>query len=514
MKHLSKILLCLSLAFLLVAAWFISHALYNNAKLHNEFKPKHKAYPYAEALKNGELSLKSVSSAILTDEIGLSGSSADRYRFIASPITIKYYSKPGDITPVFTIEKGTMINYQKQPGKSSVTYHGFESLPSDRHGWRLAKPFIVEGEEPNDTLLYVKTSDLEAVSAVWLKEMIPFIESITEHITTGVEQTRKHLQQKYVKSLLFDFDEWLYYKGIYISPDLLTPVFSFKTIASLAGSLVSFAAFIAVRRKYPLFEGGFKAMSPLPKTLFCFFAASAAVTACLLFWWLTYYDVLINVFNVPAIYNFNRDDNAFHYAEAIDAKDLDIEAISQDALAAASNPDEIYVTTPPIVISYYANINDTAPVYTIPMKARVLYEINAYGRTAKYHGMQSLPTNTLGWRRAKPFIIYNKEPDDTFFYVKTSDLAAVAAERYLKDSFSDPSNLYELLKKWQILRGTAMYHTLYIDRMLYVRNIFLSPDLAAFIFPPAPFISLAVSIVLLAAYLIVRRKPKIKHKNA
>ncbi|MBQ3048465.1 MAG: hypothetical protein IJC94_00770, partial [Oscillospiraceae bacterium] len=77
-----------------------------------------------------------------------------------------------------------------------------------------------------------------------------------------------------------------------------------------------------------------------------------------------------------------------------------------------------------------------------------------------------------------------------------------------------PSNLYELLKKWQILRGTAMYHTLYIDRMLYVRNIFLSPDLAAFIFPPAPFISLAVSIVLLAAYLIVRRKPKIKHKNA
>ncbi|MBQ3049309.1 MAG: hypothetical protein IJC94_05080, partial [Oscillospiraceae bacterium] len=55
MKHLTKILLCIFTASLLVTVGIISPRIYSNCKLRNEFEPKEAAYPYAEEIKKEDI---------------------------------------------------------------------------------------------------------------------------------------------------------------------------------------------------------------------------------------------------------------------------------------------------------------------------------------------------------------------------------------------------------------------------------------------------------------------------
>jgi len=247
MKNLSKILLCLFIASLLVTGGLLSYSIHTNCKLRLEFEPKSYAYPYAEALENGEFNLELLTKTTFVGEHALIGSPPFEYN-ISSPVTIRYYSNPDDISPVFTVEKGDTI-WCRPPSQSvyegDVTYHGLESLPTDKRGWRLAKPFITKGKEQNDSLLYVKLSDLDSVCGEWLKEnvdLIPFFKN-----TTPKERSR--LQKEYLKDMPLYIDNELYERGSYLSPDLLTPVFSPASVVSLSVSVVSLAAYLILRRR-------------------------------------------------------------------------------------------------------------------------------------------------------------------------------------------------------------------------------------------------------------------------
>ncbi|MBQ9939497.1 MAG: hypothetical protein IJO96_08205, partial [Oscillospiraceae bacterium] len=157
---------------------------------------------------------------------------------IVTPVTINYYADINDTTPAYTIEKGTTVHCESAYHKDDVTYHGIQSIPTNKRGWRIAKPFIVTGEKRNNTFLYVKTSDLEAVADAWAKENIDIL---SEH-PLGMKSVTK-------SNLLLCIDHLLYDSGVYLSPNLLTPVFSPAVIVSLSSSVILLAAYLALRCK-------------------------------------------------------------------------------------------------------------------------------------------------------------------------------------------------------------------------------------------------------------------------
>ena len=255
MKRLAKTLLCLFITSVIVTVGLVSTVFFKHYMILDQLNILHvpisnvishflrhgeNPFPYAESVKKEELDLKALSKEVFSDAIGASSSTAaSRTYWLSSPITIRYYSDPNAIFPVFTVDKGDIICCSNELLKSTVTYHGLESLPSLKYGWRLAKPFIVEGEEPNDALLYVKTSDLVKIFRAWNKEI------------THPSNIREKIWSYYIypqRNLLY-IDRMLYKMGIFVSPDLVAFVCPPAPFISLSVSVILLTAYLVVRRK-------------------------------------------------------------------------------------------------------------------------------------------------------------------------------------------------------------------------------------------------------------------------
>ncbi len=244
MKRLMRISLCFFVLFVIVTMGLVSRSVYLNYKLRNGFEPKENAYPYGEEVEKGTLDLDKI-SYLLPSAVALMG--YPNYKDdIASPIEISYYADINDGSPVYRVEKGDIIDFQTENPilKYNVTYHGRISLPTNEPGWRLAKPFMVEGREVNDTLLYVKLDDLMRIAYQWLEENSEVISS-NALMRQGIWPTKYNLS----KILLLDIDRTLYSRGVFLSPDLLNPVFSSAALVSLFLSIISLALFLLARHR-------------------------------------------------------------------------------------------------------------------------------------------------------------------------------------------------------------------------------------------------------------------------
>jgi len=253
MKRLCKALLCLLIISLVVTVGAFSALIYHHSMITRstnifqsrpllfDFEPDERAYPYAEALKNDEFKPYSVFDHL--PGMALAGSELPT-EWLTAPITVHYYSDPKSTVPVFTVEKGDTI-YCSFPaaitGDRANRYRGLESLPYFKQGWRLAKPFIVEDEEPNDTLLYVKTDDLTAVFRLWLEESPVYSPS------NFIEKL--WYTYSYPKLFILFVDQFLYFDSIFLSPDLVAFVYPPAPFISFGVSVILLAAYLALRRK-------------------------------------------------------------------------------------------------------------------------------------------------------------------------------------------------------------------------------------------------------------------------
>ena len=252
MKRLMRISLCFFVLFVIVTMGLVSRSVYLNYKLRNGFEPKENAYPYGEEVEKGTLDLDKI-SYLLPSAVALMG--YPNYKDdIASPIEISYYADINDGSPVYRVEKGDIIDFQTENPilKYNVTYHGRVSLPTNEPGWRLAKPFMVEGKEVNDTLLYVKLDDLMRIAYQWLEENPKAVRAM------GIDKSDIGVlgvygiwptQSNFSKILLLYIDRILYSKGVFLSPDLLNPVFSSAAFVSLFLSIISLALFLLARHR-------------------------------------------------------------------------------------------------------------------------------------------------------------------------------------------------------------------------------------------------------------------------
>ena len=243
MKRLMRISISLFVLFAIVTIGLVSRSVCLNYKLRNGFEPKEDAYPYGEEVEKGTLDLDEI-SYLLPSVVALI-QPPDYKDDIASPIEISYYADIKDKSPVYRVEKGDIIYFQAEDSEGYETvYHGRVSLPTNEPGWRLAKPFMVEGKETNDTLLYVKLDDLKRIAYQWLEENSEVISS-NALMQQGIWPTKYNLS----KILLLDIDRTLYSEGVFLSPDLLNPVFSSAAFVSLFLSIISLALFLLARHR-------------------------------------------------------------------------------------------------------------------------------------------------------------------------------------------------------------------------------------------------------------------------
>ncbi len=251
MKRLMRISLCFFVLFVIVTMGLVSRSVYLNYKLRNGFEPKKNAYPYGEEIEKGTFDLDKI--LYLVPSVVAPIKPPDYKDDIASPIEISYYADINDKSPVYRVEKGDIIYFQAEDSEGYETvYHGRVSLPTNESGWRLAKPFMVEGKETIDTLLYVKLDDLMRIAYQWLEEnptamrAMGFTEGDFGVLGVyGIWPT----QSNFSKILLLYIDRILYSKGVFLSPDLLNPVFSSAAFVGLFLSIISLALFLLARHR-------------------------------------------------------------------------------------------------------------------------------------------------------------------------------------------------------------------------------------------------------------------------
>lgn len=247
MQKLSSVFLFFAILFAVVTAGLILYNLFINFKITDEFVKKEDAYPYAEEVENGIIDFDEI-KYIFPVAAALSESENSFKKDIISPVTISYYKDMNDTAPAYVIEKGATIHFDVgYKLQDTITYHGSDSIPTNEPGWRLAKPFITEGKEKNDTLFYVKLDDLMQVTYEWIEEN----SQLARKILPGVVMEQGRLPTKYnmSKFMLLLIDYLLYDNGVFSSPDLLNPVFSAVSLITLCISAGLFVLFFLTKYK-------------------------------------------------------------------------------------------------------------------------------------------------------------------------------------------------------------------------------------------------------------------------
>ncbi|NLD86708.1 MAG: hypothetical protein GX633_00420 [Clostridiales bacterium] len=215
--------------------------------------------------------------------------------------------------------------------------------------------------------------------------------------------------------------------------------------------------------------------------------------------------------NFKLLNEFTQKENAYSYAEAVGRGEPDLNTISDlfTDIVAMIGYDYKNDIISPITISYYANINDDTPVYSIEKGDTIYFKTNNRTRSGiTYQGIESLPTIESGWRLAKPFAVLSKEKNDALLYVKLDELIHVT---YVWIEENPKAMIY--LQRIVMDRGmlptkynVSKYMLLFIDRTLYSEGIFLSQDLLSSVLSIATIISLFISVILLVLFLLAKHK--------
>ena len=247
---------------LLYSAGSVCLSVRHNRSLQARFTRAEQAYPYQEAVEKGELDLNAVSAYF---RFALAPIKYHIQNEIRTPSAISYYADMEDDAPVFTIEKGEIVSFLPDNKTGySFTFRGSDSLPANRAGWRLAKPFVIVGRETPDALLYVKLDDLMSAAVRWLRENPGMERNLTSAAmdellrdipggkgllqNTAAKQLLRPTKRDACSRILLFSDRVLSDKGVYLSGDLKRPLLSpAATICLIVSALLLITAWMIGR---------------------------------------------------------------------------------------------------------------------------------------------------------------------------------------------------------------------------------------------------------------------------
>ena len=163
---------------------------------------------------------------------------------ISLPADLTYYRRvEGGKEAVMTLKKGTKV-LAVHPDFKEILGYGISGFPTYEKGWRYAKAFLTEAGGETDRY-YVKTKDLERAAAVFLDSSRYYQQRQRESGDSRPD---------FIFRMTRGIDTVLYENGLYFSPDLARPVWTFRqTCLAIAAAVLLIGSFLVKQgKKQPL----------------------------------------------------------------------------------------------------------------------------------------------------------------------------------------------------------------------------------------------------------------------
>ena len=147
-------------------------------------------------------------------------------RLVLSEALTFYEDAEGKKRPVLTLDAGSVVNAGLwEPG------YGFFTYPTYEAGWRWVQPFVPDGEEPEADAprYYVRLEELAAAARP----------RVTEDAARAGLSAEEYARLQVCRADIFFYDS-----GVFLSPDLLSPVWSWDCTAAVLLAALDAAALL------------------------------------------------------------------------------------------------------------------------------------------------------------------------------------------------------------------------------------------------------------------------------
>lgn len=218
--------------------------LWNNHVLRAEFVGNGRGEAYEQGVPVTEMDLDSFSSYLVWAVTAEYTAMPD----ISLEWDLYYYAAP-DATaePMFTVPAGTEILWWE--GGAPHAGYGLYGYPIYAAGWRYVQPFVAAGEEAGEAqpLAFIPTESLEQVAREILTR-VPKLQQLARAVGfTDTEAARRMVRV---------IDEQFYANGVFLSPDLYEPVWTWSSTLLAAAAVVLIGVCLILRRRPTLPASG------------------------------------------------------------------------------------------------------------------------------------------------------------------------------------------------------------------------------------------------------------------
>lgn len=223
------------LFFIAFAVLFLTNAFYN-IKTAAGYKDNGVKGPYKQGVPPEDIELRLYEAYLArpTAPIGRPNIT------VKLPYSLRYYANPDSSTVVYEVPKGTEIVIQSYV--DNMGGYGSYSYPTQKRGWRYAKPLTPETTVANLRklpLYYIKTKDLEGV----------FREAYRTNNVRAYTGSVYFTERSFAFMMVRMFDQILYDKGTFNSPDLYRNLLGLRESILMVIALVLLALFIFINKK-------------------------------------------------------------------------------------------------------------------------------------------------------------------------------------------------------------------------------------------------------------------------
>lgn len=228
----------LALALLLAAgtAFRAGITAWENYRLRSGFAANEEWPDYRQGLPLSEIDFERYERAFFSGAVAPIGYST----VFTADAPIRYYREVTDAALAYEIPAGAALDWE--PGGFACLGYGFVSLPSYERGWRWARPFLSAGSDrvPEDfPWYYVRTSDLEGTARAMF-DSSRFVQASARN--AGLSRAEA------VFRIVRQADQVFYENGVYLSPDLLRPVWTWDCTLMTGASALLFILLLLLRR--------------------------------------------------------------------------------------------------------------------------------------------------------------------------------------------------------------------------------------------------------------------------
>lgn len=238
-KRIRLLALAAALVLILAVVFRVGIQTYNNVQKTRTFSYNNIDNPYKNGTPLHEMDLSRLRHYLTIATVPLGHKISNTLEL---PKKVVYYKQQDGIkVPALELPKGTTILWKPTDQLYDISLgYGCQGYPTYEKGWRYAQPFMVSGKETDYTLLpyyFVKTSDLESVAYKAIKSTKPMMDSLANKL-----RSLRYRVFTYTRFI----DEIFYEKGVFLSPDLIQPIWQLPDaiMIGLAAALIILAVYL------------------------------------------------------------------------------------------------------------------------------------------------------------------------------------------------------------------------------------------------------------------------------